>query len=406
MYSTAHICQDIAHKLKDPESVRSHIEHAIQCQNFSQDRWLANSLSEGIPGIALFFSVMDSHYPNEGWDKVAHNWLQHAFTLLEQEGYSNISLFTGLTGITFATYVAARDNYQLLEDLETRLIEELDHSWTIPLRKATTLTPNYYNLMQGISGVIAYLLLRKDDPRMKRALLGCVEELSSALIRTFPAWHADGHHILTMPYGITGPLSALSLALRDGIETNSLRQAIELLSGWLKTMHNNLQWPATVPADSVQPIEIGLNKDLWAFGAPSVARSLYLAADALHDESLKAFSEEAFMAVFTRSETDWNQMASTFAMGKAGMLALTYFMLKECKTGALKEKLSFFEERIKSFYSPYHHFGFRLVDVTENGQYRWVDNPGLLEGAVGVALSLLLLENERSSQWERALLLN
>lgn len=424
MYTTDYICQDIATKLKSPEEVSAFIKRSIQSGDFAGDRWLDGTFAEGIPGIVTFFALMDHHYQNEGWDEALHTWLKIAVENLETEGYHNLSLFNGLAGPCFATYLSSQKGNRysdLLEKLETRLLEEVDHSWSLPLmkscQKGEPLLPSYYNLMDGIAGVIGYLLLRKDDARIERTLKNVVEQLCQALLPTVTyqaqkvaSWlHQDGHFILTMPYGITGALAALSLAKREGIQTESLTETIITLSRWLQDNHSSLQWPPLLSleaANKEKEIQIPLNKDLWAFGAPIVARTLYLAALALDDEALKNFAQEAYLQVFSRSEKDWNQMASTFAMGKAGVLATTFFMQKELKLDLLQEKIAFFEESIKNFYSPSHHFGFRLVDVTEQGQYRWLDHPGLLEGATGVALSLLLLKSDSNLPWERAFLLN
>lgn len=424
MYTTDYICQDVAQKLKCPEEVFAFINRSIQCGDFAGDRWHDRTLAEGIPGIVTFFALMDHHYKNEGWDDTLHTWLKIAVERLETEGYHNLSLLNGLAGLCFATYLSSQNGNrysELLEKLETRLLEEIDHSWSLPLMKSCQrsepLLPSYYNLMDGIAGVIGYLLLRKSDARMERTLKNVVEQLCQALLpsvsyqlQKVPSWlHNEGHFILTMPYGITGSLAALSLAKREGIETRSLTETISHVSHWLQDNHISLQWPPLLSleaANKEKEIEIPLNKDLWAFGAPIVARTLYLAGEALQDEALKNFAQEAYLQVFSRSEKEWNQMASSFAMGKAGVLTTTFFMQKELKLDLLQEKIAFFEESIKGFYSPSHHFGFRLVDVTERGQYRWLDHPGLLEGATGVALSLLLLKSDSNLPWERAFLLN
>lgn len=426
MYSTNYICQDLAERMRRTFEVTSFMHESVQKGAFLSDSWMEGTLAEGIPGIVTFYAVLDHHFKNEGWDDVGYNWLKLAMQNLEKDGYNNISLLSGLAGLCFATHLSSKNGTRytdVLEQLETRLIDEIEHTWSRPLTRSLErgewLLPAFYNLMQGIAGVIGYLLLRKDDARINRTLHFCVEELSQAILTPVrykqevqPSWfvapngaHDEGSYILSMPYGITGSLSALSLAARDGIETRNSKKAISHLADWLSKKHSLLQWPPIIPAGK-DDVSIGLNKDTWAYGAPPIARSLYLAAQVTNNEELKEFAIDAFMNVFRRSDYDWNQMASTFAAGKAGLLAITHFMRKEIREESLRDKLCFLEERIKSFYSPTHHFGFRTVDVTQRGEYRWIDHPGLLEGASGVALSLLLVQDAPTLPWERAFLIN
>lgn len=199
------ICRGIAQSMREPGLVASFVDEQIRYRNFSIPEWPKLSLAYGFPGIACFYTTLDECCPDEGWDQIAYEYLQLSVRTLEEEGNSNHSLFFGITGICFAAYLACKQGtrYQnLLAQLETILSQELERSFFPQMDKCLIydwhLSPDLYNLMNGVSGCIAYLSMRKEEPWLNKLALRCLEVLVRALSRSrtvygrqLPGWYVS-----------------------------------------------------------------------------------------------------------------------------------------------------------------------------------------------------------------------
>lgn len=125
------VCLDIANKLKHPERVCEVVQEALKQGTFIFDNWQELTLAEGLPGLAMFYAMMDQLLPDQGWDDTAHVYLKLLAEKIEQQDINNSSVFEGITGLCFATYFNSRQGtrYQkLLSKLEDLLIKEIESS--------------------------------------------------------------------------------------------------------------------------------------------------------------------------------------------------------------------------------------------------------------------------------------
>ena len=224
--------------------------------------------------------------------------------------------------------------------------------------------------------------------------------------------YPKGKHPIGLFYGILSVLSILSIVACDGIYIEGLQESIVSLSKWvLKKEKNTIygsHWHHTISFEE----EIGeredlidISRDALCCGLPVVARSLYLASCALQDGNLKNIAKEKYLHFFSKPEKEWNLMGPSFSAGRAGVLALTSHMFYDMDLPIIQDKLQYLKNDLKRFYSPHHPFGFQTVNVTPFDEYQWIDDPGLLDGAVGMALSLLLTENKNNDLWTRIFLI-
>ena len=135
-------------------------------------------------------------------------------------------------------------------------------------------------------------------------------------------------------------------------------------------------------------------------GTPLVSRSLYLASKVLNDRALKAFAEDALLQFF-KSNQEERLTRSSLTTGKAGVLAITYWMSRDTGSPFLFKKVNELENGLKSMFNPQHPFGFQsTISMTENS-HQSIDDPGLANGACGALLSLLLAQDKKDPKWER-----
>lgn len=435
MHHTIDICQEIAERLRSPAALDQIMENEIRQGTTSLLKWPDNTLAAGLPGIACFYAVMDHAFPDQQWDDVAHQYLKLAATRYQTFGYKDCSLFFGLSGFSFAGYLCSKKSrYQtLLKTLDVILVQEIERI-LIDIRNLTNsehyLAPHHYNLMHGLSGIIAYLLLRQEDRWFQKLATDCIDALVSLLATkkmvenfTVPAWYVSPQHqfgnsnhreytrgsfILSTLSGITGCLSIFSIAAWHGNTSPFLHQMIKQLATWLEEKKIMIPsgpiWPYMFSLETEPNKEPSLQKfysDGWSSGRPSVLISLYLAGLATQDQALKTFSEEVYVSLFPQFQNNQN-VDPSFSSGTAGLLATTYRMAKLTNNAFLMRQATSLEHSLKQMYNPSLPFGFQMITTNQQS----FNDPGLLNGSAGIALALLLADG-RTEQiaWDRAFLL-
>lgn len=413
------ICQNIAEKLRS-------YDHISQPDI---------SLAYGLPGFACFYGVMDQCFPDQGWDQVAHSYLKQSVSLTEQYGINSHSLFLGLSGLCFAAYICSRQEkryQQLLSKLDTLLVKNVTENFLfqaiVHLDKDLDMSPTLCNMMEGISGTLGYLVMRKDHPELYSLATDCIHRLIQLMKRPrfigkkkVPGWHISqqfqlsedqknqfpqGSFLLSMPYGMLGCLSILSISALEGIALAGLHETITEMAYWLKNQQNNyleiISWPQIISGNESDEPQRN-SRDDWCCGIPAVARSLYLASQAIKDRALADFAEDTFLKLFSKPEKEWNWMTTNFAWGRAGLLTITYRMAQETRHPHLLKEVERQKEDLQRYYSASHSFGFQTVN-SRSAEPEWIDSPGLFDGATGIALALLLSESRHEQQWDRAFL--
>jgi hypothetical protein len=261
MFHTFDICQSIAEKLQN-----------LNQMNISSlpKNWGENSFADGWPSLSLYFSILDTHFPNQKFDHLAHEHL--TLTLSKSHANNSFSLFNGTSGLCFITHLCSQNGTRykkLLNHLDQQLIEEIK----IFLQKSDR-SMSDYNLISGISGVLAYLLLRQDDPSLLFYAKQCLSSIVAFLQTkksisgyTVASWHEEstdggnGRFMLNSLNGTSGLLSTLALASLDRLYVEGLQEAILSLAEWINSKQINTSegpmWPAIVSFEE----EVGQKKD-------------------------------------------------------------------------------------------------------------------------------------------------
>jgi lantibiotic biosynthesis protein len=431
------ICFDIASKMRNPHQLVDNMNNQIKRGLFSSSEWPNTSLAWGLSGIVCFYAMMDLNFPNEGWEKVAHDYLLLAKDRVETNTSSDVSLFSGLTGLSVATYLCSHKGcrYQkMLSTLDETLIREVQ---AVFLRKSdrfldaqVPIPQNYYNLASGLSGILTYLISRDDSLDLKNLAQDCLNNLVKILSEfkeingsKVPAWYISledeiilenkekfpkGIFKLDIPYGLPGVLAALSLAEIKGYKAFGLIELISRMSDWIKNKQtiqtHQINWK---PFISIEEELEGISEipkathHAWYYGAPGISRCLYLAAQAINDSNLLKFAEQTLLSNLLKSDQDKEGRNLSFSFGQAGVLAITAQMAKDTKNPELFKQARLLEEGIKKFHHPHHEFGFQSSYFDEKGSPHWNNNPSLLDGAAGIGLTLLQMQDKQEMHWTR-----
>lgn len=423
------IVLDVAERLRTPRNAEEIARRTNQQSSPEiQRQWMPFSTSFGNAGLALLFGQLDRCFPDQGWDRVAHDHLAVAARSLETFPVAlPAGIFGGVAGLCFATSYLSRngERYQhLSRTLDDLLLQETSASTHLPDPPLAGARFRDYDLIVGPSGVAGYLLLQRARTEVAPVLdaildrLVYLSEWQDSHLRFFilPHMLPTEHHREQFPHGCTdcglahgvpGPLAVLSLARIHGVERPGLDIAIRRLAEWVACQRLTdtwgISWPAAVPpSDAGESPNKRISRDAWCYGGPGVARALWSAGNALDDMALQDLALQTIHAV--RSRPIWARKIDSpiFCHGVAGLLQVVVRFANDTGDSFFDEMAAELVSQILNLYEPHSAAGFRDIEAYE----RRVDNPGLLEGAAGIALALLAATTDVEPAWDRLFLLS
>ena len=388
-------------------------------------QWEAPGLAQGHAGIAVAAGYAAKCGATGAWDAVAHRHLTVAAVRGAQAPLPP-GLFAGLAGILFATNSLAADGRyrQLTASVRNALDPAARDLTTRVIHRPGLLRANDYDVVSGLSGIAAALLdaapsASRADPTLSTVLGGLIG--ISALDEGIPrlvtrpgqlgtdalrAEFPSGMVNIGLAHGAPAPLAALSIAALRGHEAADLHDTIDRLAHWIADEHCEddwgINWPYTValPLGSVRPVP---SRAAWCYGAPGVARSLWLAGRALEDEELREIAVEAMRAVYRRPRALQQIASPTLCHGTAGLLVITLRFAHETGLGFFRDATSELVGRILESYSAEGSLlGIRAIE--SSGVH--IDQPGVLDGAAGTAMALLAASHSVHPDWDRMLLVS
>lgn len=430
-----HICLETAEKLKNPHTIA---QVAARDENVFMDGicpWDPLSLDYGLPGLIVFFLEMDAHFPGSGWKSVYRQLMSQLIAHTQKCADTDLSLFSGLTGICFASQLAAeRDSqfapfhealhFQWMQSVEVNFLEVMER------REMWGKAPFFLELdgMSGLPCFVFYLLAHRHQPDsrelLRRILRQIVRYTANSFVtdQCFPGWFVnprdpdvkkslppfilsefpDGFFEPGLAHGIAGSLAALAKALSCQVEVPGHRQAVRTLIDWL---HDAKRPEETL--GYIWPRRLGLNDttarvedyfDGWAHGAPGILNTLLLAAHALKDQRLMESCERGIADMIHRIHQHQTTTNLPFCFGLSGVLAI----LCQARSPFAKD----LSDLIIAQYQTDAPFGFRCQAPSQDmNEAHLIDNPGLLTGSMGIILSLLMCLSKESPRWISAFLL-
>lgn len=416
----------VGRRIADRERVQEAVTASATASRFPQlMEWVPYNIAQGDAGLALMFSYFDRCFPQAGWDIVGHELLTSA--ALSAEGVQlPPSLFGGLSGLGFATMMLSRNGtrYQrLAAAIEAELILET-HELAQSIRGRHGLSVREFDVISGLAGVGAYLLAHRASPAMGAAIKHAIEALvdvSSERDEDIPRWmtphdaifepttaarYPAGNLNCGLAHGIPGPLTLMALALSAGAPVAGLREAVAHVAQWLIAHRRDDRWGVNWPAMVTLP-ESGRGSDepsraAWCYGSPGVARALWLAGTALEDDTPRDLAIEAMRCVYRRPLQARQVDSPTFCHGVAGLLQITLRFANDTGLPVFVDAAADLADQLLKAYEPRESLlCFRSI---EPGGHR-VDNPGLLDGAPGIALVLLAAATDVEPTWDRLFML-
>jgi lantibiotic biosynthesis protein len=380
------------------------------------------SISDGFPSLALACSYLDKVFPDEGWDLKGKLCLESTIAAMEKEKSLEMGMFSGLSGVLFSTYSLSDDMHRYKD-----LIQKLDltlFDWTrssvaeILENEEGGVKPHNFDLINGISGVGAYLLYRKETAetgKMLNSVLECIIRLTGDTDSEFKFYDykksagVKRKEInLGLSHGIAGPLALLSSARMKRIKAKNIGSAIthlgEILQNTIIKDHGWNGWPSEANFDTSTMRYSGskpLTRMAWCYGNPGISRALWLAGLAVKDQGLQELSIMTLKDVYKMPNKITMVDSSTFCHGSAGLAEITMRFFNDTKDEYYNRQAGMLIRNILSDYSKSSVYRFR--NVSTDG--RMEDRVGILEGMAGVLLVLLAARTAKEPSWDSMFLL-
>jgi lantibiotic modifying enzyme len=275
-----------------------------------------------------------------------------------------------------------------------------------------------YDVVSGVSGMVAGLLPRRCEAEVSRALDSCIDALVAlAEPAEPPRWltppgltadrgmlgiHPRGHLNLGMAHGVPGIIAALAMAHRCGMRRKGMEAALARLAAWVNSCRVDDEWGPNWPSAVSAPPAVPATRPCrgaWCYGAPGIASALWIASEILSDGELADLAIEAILAVHRRPANARNIDSPTVCHGIAGLLQVTRRLANSSGDPQLLRAADSVLEAVLDAEELDSIMGYRNL---EPGGWP-VDHPGLLDGSVGVLLALL--DVTADTRWDRLLML-
>jgi lantibiotic biosynthesis protein len=420
--------RNVVARCSDPDRIEASFAAAREQTGFPRSiYWEPAGIAQGDGGLALMAGYAATAFPAEGWELTAHERLATALRGAERASSLPTGLFSGLAGLAFVASLLSRDGerYQrVLRSLDRALLPAARAGAERLRRRPAGMSVGEFDAISGLSGIAAALLERRR--RGARAVvepvlgtvIGALVELTeerSGLPRwytpaaemadeTWARLYPEGNLNCGLAHGIPGPLAVMALARCDGIDVPGLAEAVARLADWLVAHRSDdawgLNWPTAVSIGSGHPDRP--SRAAWCYGAPGVCRALWLAGESLANDELREIAVAGMEAVYRRPIAERAIDSPTFCHGVAGLLQVTLRFASDTGLPVFADAAEALTQQLLDAYDGTRPLGYATLEPGD----RAVDQPGLLDGAPGVALVLLAAATDAEPAWDRVFLLS
>jgi lantibiotic modifying enzyme len=370
------------------------------------------SLSNGVAGLALFYSYLAEASRDDGDADTAMDYLGQSLDALASLAMPP-GLYAGFSGMAWT-----------VEHLRGWLFESADEAGDSPVLDALLALldredwPGEYDLIGGLVGFGVYALEALPSAGARRCLeriVGHLERLGEERPEgvawfTRPEWlpshHREmapaGYYNLGVAHGIPGVIGLLAGIDAAGISQNRTRPLLDRAVGWLLAQPWDVEFGRCYPHFLFPGVEPHLSRDAWCYGDPGIAAILLLAARERGREDWEREAVEAALRTARRPIETSSIRDVGLCHGSAGLAHLFNRLYHATGEEELAETARFWFHRTLEMRQPGEGIaGFTAVEPAGRGR---VARRGLLTGTAGTALALLGAVSSIEPAWDRLLL--
>jgi lantibiotic modifying enzyme len=373
------------------------------------------SLAEGRAGLALLYHYLCRACSDEAAGGTALRLLDAAIDTVAQTKMGP-SLYTGFVGVAWAGTHCCSEREDSEEDDSGRAVDEA-------LREYLEWTPwqRDYDLVTGLVGLGVYALERLPRPRARECLERVVDRLDETAEPTpqgitwltrpelLPPQQREacpqGYYNLGVAHGLAGVIAMLGRVCAEDVGRAKARPLLDGAVAWLLAQKLPGSPGAGFPSWVGPGIEAAPARSAWCYGDPGIAAALLYAARCVGESSWADEAIEIGRAVANRSPDETGVVDAYLCHGAAGLGHLYNRMFQATGEACFGDAARFwFERTLELLGTDPGTDGSSSETSDAQRQQTWLDNPGILTGAAGVALALLGATTPIEPAWDRMLL--
>ncbi|CDR25812.1 lanthionine synthetase C family protein [Staphylococcus schweitzeri] len=399
----------------------SEVDDFISKASTETDYFEPVTLSHGIPGLILFLDAYQKSF-NINTEYIVHKYVMKLAPYLQNHQYNN-SLFGGLSGIAFSMDIASQNgrNYQnILNNIDDVIVNEIENKMDQILQEP--LNPLNYDTISGLAGIGRYLLNRIDvsDTNVKtlKRILTYFKDIQysqnswvvpqeSQFLESDKNYFTQGNINLGLAHGVLGPMSLFALCMIKGITIENHQHILKDMYKFImdKKFCSNYRWLQRYDLISERN-HFNFIRNGWCYGNTGVMTTMFLIGQALQDEEIIQMSKKVMLQVINDKEE--NLISPTICHGLSSQILMLTIMNLHFELDEVSDYITELTNKLISHYKEDHLVNF--IDINENKQGEFKSGKvGLLEGEIGVYLSLITLQNINilnGKNWTNAFLIS
>lgn len=399
----------------------SEVDDFISKASTETDYFEPVTLSHGIPGLILFLDAYQKSF-NINTEYIVHKYVMKLAPYLQNHQYNN-SLFGGLSGIAFSMDIASQNgrNYQnILNNIDDAIVNEIENKLDQILQEP--LNPLNYDTISGLAGIGRYLLNRIDvsgtNVRTLKRILTYFKEIQysqnswvvpqeSQFLESDKNYFTQGNINLGLAHGLLGPMSLFALCMIKGITIENHQHILKDMYKFImdKKFCSNYRWLQRYDLISERN-HFNFIRNGWCYGNTGVMTTMFLIGQALQDEEIIQMSKKVMLQVINDKEE--NLISPTICHGLSSQILMLTIMNLHFELDEVSDYITELTNKLISHYKEDHLVNF--IDINENKQGEFKSGKvGLLEGEIGVYLSLITLQNINilnGKNWTNAFLIS
>lgn len=375
--------------------LEKHISNAIEHET-------RLGLLDGLSGYLLFYNTLCKTYSNEDYKNKLVKVIEKINLILEQQHVS-FSLCSGLAGYGLAL-LQIKNNFieideEYLDSIDYILFDKLD----------AESEKNNYDFMHGSMGIAMYFVERWKKNKsilisnklnlFAEVLILNIEKNKKDFFIKENGFVSEKHIHFGIAHGVSGYINFLTYLQTNFIDlqsniTNSIEICIDVLKSYEKYNEiSNQFYPHStlLESDTINPAIFG-----WCQGDLGVSNAFYNASVFLRDENLK--KESTKLISNSKNITITNSRINDFGIchGSTGIIA-------QYKLNSIKQDIDCKQEINKWFDIVQKQTDNFEVFMAHQGHNEYISETNLLSGSIGLAMTLLTIENKIDLSWLKCL---
>ncbi|CCC88469.1 TPA: lanthionine synthetase C family protein [Staphylococcus aureus] len=399
----------------------SEVDDFISKASTETDYFEPVTLSHGIPGLILFLDAYQKAY-NTNTEQIVHKYIMKLAPYLQKHQY-NHSLFGGLSGIAFSMDIASQNgrNYQnILNNIDEVIVNEIENKMDQILQEP--LNPLNYDTISGLAGIGRYLLNRVDanatNVKALKSILTYFKDIQysqnswvvpqeSQFLESDKNYFTEGNINLGLAHGVLGPMSLFALCVIKGITIENHQHILKDMYKFIvdEKFCCNDRWLQRYDLISERN-HFNYIRNGWCYGNTGVMTTLFLIGQALQDDEIIQTSKKVMLQVVNDKEK--NLISPTICHGLSSQILMLTTMNLHFESNVVSDYINELINKLISHYKENHLVNFIDINENQEGVFK-SQKVGLLEGELGVYLTLITLQNTNilnEKNWTNAFLIS